>query len=108
VDVKKYQLMSRAAWSYESSCGKYSYHMACVKDLILENWRRDYFDGNNIALQIMVPNQDIVQQTGGSSSRTKLSKYWKRAKVVLELIISAILGDPTTLIATLIQSLLSN
>jgi hypothetical protein len=95
-------------WSYESSCGQYSYHVACVKDLILENWRRGYFDGNNTALQITVPNQDIVQQTGGSSSRMNVRKYWKMAKVALKLIISAIFGDPTTLIATLIQSLLSN
>jgi hypothetical protein len=95
-------------WSYESSCGQYSYHVACVKDLILENWRRSYFDGNNTALQITVPNQDIVQQTGGSSSRMNVRKYLKMAKVALKLIISAIIGDPTTLIATFIQSLLSN
>jgi hypothetical protein len=44
--------------------------VACVKDLVLENWRRGYFDDghNTMALQIMVPNEDIVQQTGGSSS----------------------------------------
>jgi len=98
-------------WSYESSCGQYCYHVACVKDLVLENWRRGYFDDghNTMALQIMVPNEDIVQQTGGSSSsRMKASKYWRMAKVALTLIISAVFGDPTTAVATLIASLLSS
>jgi hypothetical protein len=99
-------------WSYESSCGQYCYHVACVKNLVLENWRMGYFDhGHNMmALQIMAPNEDnIVQQTGGSSSgRRKASKYWRMAKVALTLIISAIFGDPTTVVATLIASLLSS
>jgi hypothetical protein len=40
--------------------------------------------------------------------RMKASKYWRMAKVALTLIISAVFGDPTTAVATLIASLLSS
>ncbi|KAJ6717888.1 CYSTEINE/HISTIDINE-RICH C1 DOMAIN FAMILY PROTEIN [Salix purpurea] len=53
-------------WSYVSSCGQYCYHVACVKDMVLENWRNGYFnqDGNvneanyYRALQSSIPNRE--------------------------------------------------
>ncbi|KAF5453545.1 hypothetical protein F2P56_028442 [Juglans regia] len=105
-------------WSYESTCGKYCYHVACVKDLVIENWRKGYFDGHNdvndqilsnMAIQIKVPNEDIVQQSEGSSYRSKkASKYWKIAKLALKLIISAIFGDPISGFTALIESVVSS
>lgn len=81
---------------------------------MLENWKKGYFNGqndvvnaSNTGLQIVVPNKDIVQQTGGSSSRKKVSKYWKMVKVAFTLIVSAIFGDPTAVTVTLIKLLFS-
>lgn len=105
-------------WSYVSSCGEFCYHVACVKDLVLENWRNGYFDGdkninsvsaqtsNNFALmQIGGPSNQVAQTGGRIGSKAK--KFWRIAKMVLKLIISAIFGDPTGGIAMIVEALVS-
>ncbi|XP_059456709.1 heat shock 70 kDa protein 18-like [Corylus avellana] len=52
-----------SGWSYESTCGEYCYHVACVKDLILENGQNDWVDTiSNTVLQNMIENgqNDVV------------------------------------------------
>jgi hypothetical protein len=49
--------------SYESNCGQYCYHVACVKDLILEN------EQNNVLLQNMAPDEGIVPKKGRKLKR---------------------------------------
>ncbi|KAJ6350239.1 hypothetical protein OIU78_006411 [Salix suchowensis] len=52
-------------WCYASSSDRYCYHIACVKDMILEKWRKGCFtqDGdvndvaNNLSLQTFNPKQ---------------------------------------------------
>ncbi|KAL8206094.1 hypothetical protein R6Q57_009645 [Mikania cordata] len=34
-------------WAYVSSCGSYSYHLSCAKDIIIKNWRRGFFTGKS-------------------------------------------------------------
>ena len=94
--------MGLSGWSYESTCGQYCYHVACVNDLILEN------EQNNVLLQSMVPDEGILQKRGGSSSGKKASMYWRKAKVALKLIISAIFGDPVSMFAIVFESLISS
>ncbi|KAH7537214.1 hypothetical protein FEM48_Zijuj03G0068900 [Ziziphus jujuba var. spinosa] len=103
-------------WSYVSSCGEYCYHVACVKDLVLENWRNGYFDGDNdnisaqtsnlALLQIASPSNEVAQRGGRLGSKAK--KFWRIAKMVLKLIISAIFGDPTGGIAIIVEALVSS
>ncbi|KAJ6325255.1 hypothetical protein OIU76_012354 [Salix suchowensis] len=101
-------------WSYVSSCGQYCYHVACVKDMILENWRNGYFlqDGNvnevnnYRALQSSIPNREVALPGGRSSSKT--TQILRKAKTAVMLIISALFGDPTALISLVIQQLLSD
>ncbi|XP_011027188.1 PREDICTED: uncharacterized protein LOC105127542 [Populus euphratica] len=102
-------------WSYVSSCGKYCYHVACVKDMILKKWKKGYFlqDGkvnetdNYLALQSAIPGRELELPSRKSSSKAK--KTWiRQAKKVIMLIISALFGDPTTLISVLVQQLLSD
>jgi hypothetical protein len=94
--------MGLSGWSYESTCGQYCYHVACVKDLILDN------EQNNELLQNMVPDEGISQEGGGSSSGKKASMYGRVAKVGLKLIISAILEHSFSMFATAFESLISS
>ncbi|KAK9282652.1 hypothetical protein L1049_010871 [Liquidambar formosana] len=102
-------------WSYVSTCGQYCYHVACVKDMVLENWKNgnfvqqsDAIELSSLEMQSMVPSQELVMQCGESSSRRKGSRYWSVAKLVLQLIISAIFGDPTYGVVAFVESLFSN
>ncbi|XP_050210979.1 uncharacterized protein LOC126661207 [Mercurialis annua] len=96
-------------WCYVSSCGKYCYHVACIKELIVESWRNRQetvtHESSSRDLQSMNTSQEIVRQSG-SSSRVK--KLLKLARTVVMLIISAIFGNPTTLILALAEQLFSN
>ncbi|XWS07768.1 hypothetical protein CRYUN_Cryun41cG0019100 [Craigia yunnanensis] len=97
-------------WSYVSSCGNYCYHVACVKETIIENWKMGYFQTdvtngeNGLELQNIAPSQEVVVSSGESSRWKKTRKLW----FILKLVVSAIFGDPVTLISSLVQALMSN
>ncbi|MCH87578.1 hypothetical protein A2U01_0008451 [Trifolium medium] len=100
-------------WSYYD--GKSYYHVACYKDLILENWRRGYFsqeDRSNITnstnreTQLALTSMEMAQSSSGSSGRT--SKYTKIAVLVFKLIFSAIFGNPISAFAAILEALASN
>jgi len=101
-------------WSYVSSCGHYCYHVACVKDMILKKWKEGYFlqDGNvnetdnYLTLQSAIPSRELELPSRKSSSKAR--NIWRKAKKAIMLIISALFGDPTTLISVLVQQLLSD
>ncbi|KAK4579132.1 hypothetical protein RGQ29_028989 [Quercus rubra] len=94
-------------WSYESNCGHYCYHVACVKDLILDNWKKG--QTSDTGLQIMVPNmEDAVEQSGRSKNGKKVNKYLTKAILVLRLIISAIFGDPIGIAVVCFEQLFSS
>ncbi|KAL5710877.1 hypothetical protein ACHQM5_021388 [Ranunculus cassubicifolius] len=92
-------------WSYRSSDKECHYHVSCVKDIFVEKWERGYFgeEGmNNLAIEIAnVPNLQVARQNGRSSSR--FNKCLKIAKLVLNLIISILTGDPVGLVTFCFQ-----
>lgn len=90
-------------WSYVSSCGNYCYHVACVKEIAYENWKKGKFSGISGEMNsLWLPNQGMVPRRNGSWSGIA---YWKMAKTILKLIISAIFGDPLSLIAVVVEGL---
>ena len=101
-------------WSYESNCGRFCYHVACVKDLVLENFRNS-FDGQRSHGSVLSEASDYLAlpiSTSSALARTSnvstgRAKFWKMAKMVLKVIISAIFGDPSAGIVFLIESLIS-
>ncbi|XP_031259634.1 uncharacterized protein LOC116117754 [Pistacia vera] len=101
-------------FSYVSSSGKYCYHVACVKDLIVDNWRRAHFSGitevnGHLALQnIAVPSQEVALLSGQSSMLRKAKTFCKKALLYIRLVVSAIFGNPTDLIFAILEPLLSN
>ncbi|OAY46089.1 uncharacterized protein LOC110619067 [Manihot esculenta] len=108
-------------WCYVSDCGKFCFHVACVKEMVYEAWEMGYFDRQETEPD---PNVDgsVVRSLvpSGLSSSTEMVQprpgkamhYWKMVASVLKLILSAIFGDPITAFATLIfalaQSLATN
>lgn len=84
-------------WAYESTCGHYRYHVACVKDLILEKWREAYFQqqSDSTTVSLVVEHGDLMMTGTGRKAR-KLSS--QKIKWVLQLIITAIFGEGISVI----------
>ncbi|KAL2329578.1 hypothetical protein Fmac_017159 [Flemingia macrophylla] len=107
-------------WSYVSSSdsgGTYCYHVSCVKDLILENLQRGYFNQeitNSVGMsdreysQLALRSMGMVQSGGGSRRSGTMRKYTKIVVLVFKLIFSAVFGDPISAIAALVEALVSD
>ncbi|KAF5198976.1 Cysteine/Histidine-rich C1 domain family protein [Thalictrum thalictroides] len=99
-------------WSYRSTCKEYHFHVSCMKDMVVGKWEQEYFGGtelNSVGMEItqLVPSLQLTSQSGASSGKGKISKYWRIVKMVLKVIISSMIGDPIGGITCLIGSLLS-
>ncbi|KAK3195589.1 hypothetical protein Dsin_026899 [Dipteronia sinensis] len=101
------------SWSYRSSCKKYNLHVACVKEMLVENWYELYFGrGNKMSggrkLETRIPSlKNTLQTHHKNKSKGKVRKCCDIAGLAVQFVISAVLGDPTTLIAGVIGSLMS-
>ncbi|KAK8671724.1 hypothetical protein V6N13_038311 [Hibiscus sabdariffa] len=89
--------------SYASSDDKLRYHVACLNEAHVKNWRNGQLkldfscneESSSLELQNLAPNQ---------VARTQNSKAMKRIKwliTFLKLVVSALFGDHFTLISTL-------
>ncbi|KAL6847041.1 hypothetical protein ACP4OV_022894 [Aristida adscensionis] len=123
------------SWSYRSQCGSYSLHVACVMDMIVESWhgvgrhkggggggggggRNGVYDGGLVAGSggyRVPPIRGAARSShgsgGGGSFWGRRSKKVKRcceiAGFAAQVVISAVLGDPTALIAGVIGTLIA-
>jgi heat shock protein 1/8 len=93
-----------SGWSYESTCGLYCYHVACVKDLILENEQNDVVDTDNMALQNMAPEEDL-QQIRRRSRRKKICSI--AAITGVKLIFAALTGNPISAVTSVVEAFTS-
>ncbi|KAK5795407.1 uncharacterized protein LOC108462558 [Gossypium arboreum] len=104
----KCQSKKRSGLSYVSSDGKLCYHVACLKEACLENWKKGYFqldviaDDENkcLALQNLAPKHVVLRSKDQSSKARKGIKW---VIIFLKLLVSAIFGEPLTLLSTLFQ-----
>ncbi|XP_010243310.1 PREDICTED: uncharacterized protein LOC104587404 [Nelumbo nucifera] len=98
------------SWSYRSSCKKYNLHVACVREILVESWHELYFgrgNGNGIKkLETRIPSLKGTFNVQ-HRSKGKVKKCCEMAGMAIQFIISAVLGDPTTLIAGVVGSLIS-
>ncbi|KAM7270577.1 hypothetical protein ACFE04_029791 [Oxalis oulophora] len=102
-------------WCYATSSGD-CYHVACVKAMVLENWKNNYLNkGNNnnndnsLALKRIASSQEVTRSNEGKSSFGKKAlKFFKKAALILGAIMSAIFGEPITLFVLLAENLISN
>ncbi|XP_058099877.1 protein VACUOLELESS GAMETOPHYTES-like [Magnolia sinica] len=102
------------SWSYVSTSKEYCFHVSCVKDMLVEEWEKEYFGHdheevgkNGLALQIKVPKLQLsVPNNKGANG--KFNKYWNIIKVAIQVIISILVGDPTALVGGLITSVITS
>ncbi|KAG8049148.1 hypothetical protein GUJ93_ZPchr0009g319 [Zizania palustris] len=116
------------SWTYRSQCKSYSLHVACVMDMLVESWHgvgrhkgvggvgSSVYDGAVVAGSggYRVP---VIRGAVKSSHASRGGSYWgKKGKVkrcceiagfAAQVVISAVLGDPTALIAGVIGSLIA-
>ncbi|KAL8189110.1 hypothetical protein R6Q57_029371 [Mikania cordata] len=119
------------SWSYRSTCKKYNLHVACAKEMLAESWHDIYYCGARIGeygdygpygndmygqkpqnwkLEMNFPSLKGTLQSyhkRGPKRKEKLKKCCQIAGLAVKFVISAILGDPTTLIAGVVGALLS-
>lgn len=110
----------RKSWSYVSSGKECHLHIACVKEMVLDNWEKeclparfgDRKEGMDVsdekALARREPKLDIVIDKMKSRSGGKYTKYMKIVKIALTFIMAAVVGDPTALVIGLFSSLLTH
>lgn len=109
------------SWSYRSSDKKYNLHVACVKDMLIESWQDLYYGrglsrtttrgGTTIpdvpGLKTVLLQTHSHRYTNTKNRGSKVQKCCEMAGMTLQFVISAVLGDPTSLIAGVIGSLMS-
>ena len=93
-------------WAYISDCGKHRYHVACVKDMIFNNLNNVQVlaptDGSNTTTLSLQVQQSVF-------NGKNFSKYGGRTiKLIVEVIISAIFGDASSIILTLVDVIQQN
>ncbi|KAJ7945987.1 Cysteine/Histidine-rich C1 domain family protein [Quillaja saponaria] len=98
------------SWSYRSNCKKYNLHVACVREMLVESWHEIYVGrGKGRKLETRIPSlKNTLQTTHNKKSRGKVKKCCEMAGIAVQVVISAVLGDPTALIAGVIGSLMSH
>lgn len=96
------------SWSYRSSCKKYNLHVACVKEMLVESWHELYFGrGKGAKLETRIPSLKNTLRTHHNKSKGKMKRCCEMAGMAVQSVISAVLGDPTALIAGVIGALIS-
>ncbi|QCD89371.1 uncharacterized protein LOC114173007 [Vigna unguiculata] len=85
-------------WSYRSSCKRYNLHVACVRELVVESWH----EGGGLKTLV---ESGCHKGRGGKGGRVR--RCCEVAGVAVQVAVSAVLGDPTALIAGIVGSLVS-
>nr|GEU55964.1 C1-like protein [Tanacetum cinerariifolium] len=103
------------SWSYRSTCKKYNLHVACVKEMLVESWHDIYFGnssgdfyGQNRKIETRIPSLrgTLESYHHNHQSKGKVKKCCEMAGLAMQFVISAVLGDPTTLIAGVVGTLI--
>lgn len=100
-------------WSYRSHCKTYHLHVSCVKELLVENWQAMYLnvDKNKVReMQTRIPSLKGTLKNyhgHGAGRGGKVSKCCQIAGGAVRVIVSAILGDPTAIIAAVVGGFIS-
>ena len=93
------------SWSYRSTCKKYNLHVACVREMLMESWPDIYVGrGKARSMETRIPSLKNTLQNHHHKSKGKVKKCCELAGLAVQFVISAVLGDPTTLIAGVIGS----
>lgn len=95
------------SWSYRSACRKYNLHVACVMEMLVESWHEIYRGGGGSGKKVLMGNKIPSIRGAGQNhhrSKGKVKRCCEVAALVVQFIISAVLGDPTAIIAGVVGS----
>ncbi|XP_061348654.1 protein VACUOLELESS GAMETOPHYTES [Gastrolobium bilobum] len=99
------------SWSYRSTCKNYNLHVACVREMLVENWHELYIGhSKGRKLETSIPGLKNTLMTSHNNNRRnkgKVKKCCEIAALAVQFVISAVLGDPTAIIAGIVGSLMS-
>ncbi|XP_027356389.1 uncharacterized protein LOC113865817 [Abrus precatorius] len=95
------------SWSYRSKCKSYNLHVACVRELLVENWHEVYVGCSKVESNIPRLKNTLYSAHNSRRSKGKMKKCCEIAGFALQIVISAVLGDPTALIAGIVGSFMS-
>ncbi|KAK7310368.1 hypothetical protein RJT34_07839 [Clitoria ternatea] len=96
------------SWSYRSACKRYSLHVACVREMVVESWHESYVNGEKLRESGVPYGVKSVVKSGCKGNKgSKVKKCCEVAGLAVQVVVSAVLGDPTALIAGIMGSLLS-
>ncbi|XP_071699256.1 protein VACUOLELESS GAMETOPHYTES-like [Rutidosis leptorrhynchoides] len=90
-------------WAYVSSCGSYCYHVSCVREIVIKNWRYGFFTGKSDPFHTIkqqfpedvekMHHDQLVVARKKQSNNTR-----KQATAILSVIFNVITGNPMGLI----------
>ncbi|KAL7602049.1 hypothetical protein Lser_V15G24727 [Lactuca serriola] len=100
------------SWSYRSVCKKYNLHVSCAKEMLVESWHDICYGGGmygqNWNVEIKIPSlKGTLMKNYHKKTKGRMKKCCKIAGLALQFVISAVLGDPTTLIVGVVGALMS-
>ncbi|KAK4758217.1 hypothetical protein SAY87_019518 [Trapa incisa] len=103
------------SWAYRSTCKKYNLHVACVREMVVDSCSHLHGGSNDTAsasasqtaLEIRIPRLKDTVQASSSMGKDKVKKGCEKAGMALKVVVSAVFGDPTALIAGAIYWLVS-
>ncbi|KAK9109562.1 hypothetical protein Sjap_017622 [Stephania japonica] len=95
-------------WSYRSEHKNCSLHVSCVKRMLVESWEAIDLkvDKNKVRELHTIPKLKGPPPNHFKGRETKVKKVSQVAGGALRIIVSAILGDPTAIIAAVVGGLL--
>ncbi|XP_042401322.1 uncharacterized protein LOC121991380 [Zingiber officinale] len=91
------------SWTYVSECGKYHFHVACMKKEAIE--AADEGRGQEIE---KLANKLSVAGRSRSAKASKFAKIAKIVKIAIGFVMAAVVGDPSTLLISVMTTLFSN
>ncbi|KAK2993205.1 hypothetical protein RJ640_005173 [Escallonia rubra] len=97
-------------WSYRTRCSTYNLHVSCVKELLVESWQTMYLnvDKNKAKeLQTRIPSLKGTLRNHHKGRGGYVGKCCQMASGAVRVVVSAILGDPTAIIAAVVGGFIS-
>ncbi|KAK7257910.1 hypothetical protein RIF29_32231 [Crotalaria pallida] len=104
------------SWSYRSACKNYNLHVACVREMLVENWHELYYagrgggggrGGRKVEMSVLGLKNVLHSEHNKGKKKKKVKKCCEIAGLAVQFVISAVLGDPTAIIAGIVGSLMS-
>ncbi|KAK9189765.1 hypothetical protein WN943_018364 [Citrus x changshan-huyou] len=96
-------------WSYVSKCNNYHCHAFCSTEMLLENWKSSEEKSKDSTYYSLVPNSlKLPVKSQLKRNKGRGNKYLMIAKGFFQILVSIFIGDPTTLLASLILGLVMN